>query len=196
MPLVVKYGGSAMTELRTRKEVALALRALAQKGEEPVVVHGGGPFIAQALERAGLSSSFVRGLRVTSAESLPVVEATLTGLGKVLAQEIGGAVGLTGRDSSLLVARPLDPALGFVGEMVRVNRAFLETLLNVSVTPVIACLAENERGEGGVRGVLNVNADSVAGAVAGALEAPVIFLTDVPGVLDDPKDPQQPLVRT
>ena len=189
MSLVVKYGGSAMTEPNVRREVASALRALAQKGEEPVVVHGGGPFIAQALERAGLTSLFVRGLRVTTAESLPVVEAALTGLGKVLAQEIGEhtsfAVGLTGRDSSLLVARPLDPALGFVGEIVRVNRTFLEALLSVNVTPVIACLAEAENREG----VLNVNADSVAGAVAGALEAPVVFLTDVPGVLDDPLNP-------
>ena len=193
MSLVVKYGGSAMTEPDKRKEVALTLRALAEKGKEPVVVHGGGPFIAQALKRAGLTSSFVRGLRVTTAESLPVVEAALTGLGKVLAQEIGEytsfAVGLTGRDSSLLVARPLDPALGFVGEMVRVNRTFLEALLSVNITPVIACLAENEGGEGGVKGVLNVNADSVAGAVAGALKAPVVFLTDVPGVLDDREDP-------
>ncbi len=189
MSLVVKYGGSAMTEPNVRREVASALRALAQKGEEPLVVHGGGPFIAQALKMAGLESSFVRGLRVTSAESLPVVETALTGLGKVLAQEIGEhtsfAVGLTGRDSSLLVARPLDPALGFVGEMVRVNRTFLEALLSVNVTPVIACLAEAENREG----VLNVNADSVAGAVAGALEAPVVFLTDVPGVLDDPRNP-------
>ena len=189
MSLVVKYGGSAMTEPDVRQEVALTLRTLAEKGEEPVVVHGGGPFIAQALERAGLTSSFVRGLRVTTAESLPVVEAALTSLGKVLAQEIGKAVGLTGRDSSLLVARPLDPALGFVGEMVSVNRTFLEALLSVSITPVIACLAETEGGEGGVKSVLNVNADSVAGAVAGALEAPVVFLTDVPGVLDNREDP-------
>ena len=193
MSLVVKYGGSAMTEPNVRREVASALRALAQKGEEPVVVHGGGPFIAEALKKAGLESSFVRGLRVTTAESLPVVEAALTGLGKVLAQEIGEhtsfAVGLTGRDSSLLVARPLDPALGFVGEMVRVNRTFLEALLSVNITPVIACLAEKEGGGGVEKGVLNVNADSVAGAVAGALGAPVVFLTDVPGVLNDARDP-------
>ena len=189
MPLVVKYGGSAMTEPGARKEVARALRALARRGAEPVVVHGGGPFIAQALKRAGLASSFVRGLRVTTAESLPVVEATLTGLGKVLAGEISGrksfAVGLTGRDSSLLVARPLDPALGFVGEVVGINKELLEALLGANITPVVACLAESERGGG----VLNVNADGVAGAVAGTLGAPVVFLTDVPGVLDDPQNP-------
>ena len=189
MPLVVKYGGSAMTDRSARQGTARALRGLARRGAAPVVVHGGGPFIAQALERAGLTSSFVRGLRVTTAESLPVVEATLTGLCKVLAGEIGGresfAVGLTGRDSSLLVARPLDSALGFVGEVVGVNREFLGALLSVNITPVIACLAEDESGGG----VLNVNADSVAGAVAGALGAPVVFLTDVPGVLNDPKNP-------
>ena len=195
MPLVVKYGGSAMTDKSARQDTARALRALAQGGAEPVVVHGGGPFIAGALERAGLTSSFVRGLRVTTAESLPVVEATLTGLCKILAGEIGGqegfAVGLTGRDSSLLVARPLDPALGFVGEVVGVNKELLEALLRANITPVIACLAESESGEG----VLNVNADGVAGAVAGALGVPVVFLTDVPGVLDDPKNPESLLAE-
>ncbi len=149
-----------------------------------VVVHGGGPFIAEALEEAGIASHFVRGLRVTSAESLPVVERTLTQLGKTLAWEMGRAVGLTGRDAGLLVGEVLDRELGFVGRVTGVNKDLLEGLLGLDLTPVIACLAVDERG-----GALNVNADEVASAVAGSLRAPVVFLSNIPGVLDNPADP-------
>lgn len=182
MPIVIKYGGSAMTDPHVRARVAARLATI----PEAAIVHGGGPFIAQALRSAGVESRFVRGLRVTSAEDLTVIERTLTQLSKVLAQEIGNAVGLQGRDSSLLVAEPLDPELGFVGEVVSVNRALLMGLLELGVIPVVACLAETRDR----KGVLNVNADSAAGAVAGALAAPVVFLSDVPGVLDDPDAPE------
>ena len=178
-PIVIKYGGNAMTDLALR---AVMARELAQV-PGAVVVHGGGPFIAQALAEAGIASHFVRGLRVTSAASLPVVERTLTQLGKVLAQEIGNAVGLTGRDASLLVAEPADPELGFVGRVVSVNRDLLLGLLTLGLTPVLACLAETASG-----GVLNVNADDAASAVAGALAAPIVFLSNIPGVLGDPAD--------
>lgn len=177
-----------MTEPALRRAVAGDIHALAARGEAPVVVHGGGPFIAEALARAGVTSSFVRGLRVTSAESLPIVEQVLTQLSKVLAQEIGEAVGLSGRDAHLLVAEPL-PGLGFVGRMTGVNKELLETLLAAGLTPVIACLAE-----GGAEGVLNVNADSVASAVAGTLRAPVVFLS-VAGVLETPGEPASLLPR-
>lgn len=179
-PIVIKYGGNAMTDPALRTAVARELSHV----PGAIVVHGGGPFIAQALAEAGIASHFVRGLRVTSAASLPVVERTLTQLGKVLAQEIGGAVGLTGRDASLLVAEPADPKLGFVGKVVSVNRPLLLGLLSLGLTPVVACLAETEGG-----GMLNVNADDAAGVVAGALSAPVVFLSNIPGVLDDPADP-------
>jgi len=175
-----------MTDPGVRREVASRIAAV----RGAVVVHGGGPFIARALQEAGMESRFVRGLRVTPPESLPVVERTLTQLGKVLAQEIGGALGLTGRDSSLLVAEPL-PELGAVGRVVGVNGVLLAQLLELHLVPVIACLAET----GDKRGVLNVNADSAAGAVAGALSAPVVFLSDVPGVLDHPHDPHSLLRR-
>jgi acetylglutamate kinase len=185
MPLIVKYGGNAMTDDAVQRRVARDIAALAQAGQEPVVVHGGGPFIAQALAAAGIESRFVRGLRVTSAESLPIVEAALTLLNKRLSQQIGRAIGLTGRDCKLLVAEALDAELGFVGRVTAVNRALLEQLLTLKLTPVVACLASDEAGSG----VYNVNADSVAGVVAGALAAPVVFLTNVAGVLDDPTDP-------
>ena len=184
MPIVIKYGGHAMVSEGTRRAVAAQIRWLAQQGDEPVVVHGGGPFIEAELQRAGIVSSFVRGLRVTSADSLPIIEQALSRLSKVLAQEIGPALGLSGRDARLLVAEPL-PELGLVGMVQQVNVELIYTLLTARLTPVIACLAANVAGDG----VLNVNADSVAGAVAGALGAPVVFLTDVAGVLDDPTLP-------
>ncbi len=173
-----------MTDTAIRKNVAREIRSLANEGWQPLVVHGGGPFIEAALDKANLEHQFVRGLRVTTKESLPVIEQVLTMLNKELTQEIGNAVGLTGRDASVVTAKTFDDALGLVGKISSVNEALLRELLEANVTPVLACIAENEIGDG----VLNINADEVAGAVAGALQIPVIFLTDIPGVLDDPKD--------
>jgi acetylglutamate kinase len=190
MPSVIKYGGNAMVDGEIRRSVALTIRQAARDGLEPVVVHGGGPFIDAELERDGVAAHFVRGLRVTSTEALAPVERALTLLGKRLAQEIGQAVALTGRDSGLLEAEAFDPELGRVGRMTGVNGELLRGLLRIEVTPVIACLALDSRGE-----PLNVNADEVAGFVAGALAAPVVFLTNVPGVLADPRDPQSRLAR-
>ncbi len=184
MPIVIKYGGNAMTEPKARREVAQEIGRLAQEGLQPVVVHGGGPFIEGALEKAGLERRFVRGLRVTPEESLVIIERVLTLLNKELAQEVGRAVGLTGRDALVLLARTFDPELGRVGRMCGVAAELLELLLRGGYTPVLACLAQGEAG-----GLLNVNADEVAGAVAGALSCPVLFLTDVAGVLDDPAEP-------
>ena len=149
-----------------------------------VVVHGGGPFIGAALAEAGLESRFVRGLRVTDTASLPVIETTLTMLGKELAQLLGRGVGLTGRDAKLLIAEPFDAALGRVGKVTAVNRKLILGFLGLGLIPVVACLAVDAHGD-----ALNVNADDAAGAVAGALGAPVVFLSNIPGVLDDPADP-------
>ena len=183
--LVIKYGGSAMTDVVLRKEVAREISRLRSEGSSPVVVHGGGPFIKAALATANIESEFVRGLRVTDEQSLPIVEQTLTYLNKQLSQEIGNAIGLSGRDADVVVAKQAQNGeLGFVGEVIQVNEALLVALLNQSLIPVIACIAANETGEG----VYNVNADSVAGAVAGTLQSPVIFLSDIPGVLDNPED--------
>jgi acetylglutamate kinase len=184
MAIVIKYGGNAMTDNAIRKEVAKEIHALANEGLQPVVVHGGGPFIKAALDKANLEHQFVRGLRVTTKESLPVIEQVLTMLNKELTQEIGNAVGLTGRDASVVKAKTFDDSLGLVGKIRSVHTVLLCALLEANITPVLACIAENETGDG----VLNVNADEVAGAVAGALQIPVVFLTDIPGVLDDPKD--------
>jgi acetylglutamate kinase len=187
MPIVIKYGGNAMTDITIRQEVAREIRALANEGLQPIVVHGGGPFIKTALDKAGLEHHFVRGLRVTSAESLPIIEQVLTLLNKELAQEIGNAIGLTGRDAGVVQAETFDASLGLVGKITEVNKKLLTSLLSVNITPVLTCLAE-DAGMNKNQGVLNVNADEVAGAIAGALEIPIIFLTDIAGVLDTPHD--------
>ncbi len=180
-PVVIKYGGNAMTDPALRAAMAAEIARV----PGAVVVHGGGPFIGAALEEAGLESRFVRGLRVSSAESLPIIERTLTLLGKTLAQELGRGVGLTGRDAGLLVAEPFDVALGFVGKVKTVNHELLTGLLGLGLIPVVACLGVDVYG-----GALNINADDAASAVAEALGAPVIFLSNIPGVLDDPQNPE------
>jgi acetylglutamate kinase len=190
MAVIIKYGGNAMEDASVRKAVAATIGEAAADGRQPVVVHGGGPFIEAELARFGVAAHFVRGLRVTSNEAIEHVERALTLLGKRLSQEIGDSVALTGRDSKLLLAREFDPELGRVGRMVDVNAGLLSTLLAAGVTPVVACLAVDEQGE-----PLNVNGDEVAGSVAGALSSPVVFLTNVAGVLDDPSDPASKVSR-
>ena len=182
--LVVKYGGNAMTDPSARRAVLDDIRTLAAEGAPPVVVHGGGPTIAAQLEAAGIESRFVRGLRVTTPESLVVIERALTMLGKGLASELGDAVALTGRDAQVLEAERVEASLGEVGSVRRVRVALLRALLDAGFVPVVACIAR-EAGAG----VLNVNADDAAAAVAAALALPCVFLTNVPGVLDDVRDP-------
>ena len=216
MSLVVKYGGNAMTDPATRAAVAAGIRRLAARGTPPVVVHGGGPFIAAALDARGIEHRFVRGLRVTTPEAMSVVEDVLTVLGKRLAEEIGPAVGLTGRDAGLLGAAAAEPELGRVGHVRSVDARVLLALRAAGLVPVVASVARELPRAGAASGsdaggeapsadaeasgalgdapreagpALNVNADEVAGAVASAVGEGVCFLTNVPGVLDDPSDP-------
>ena len=184
MSIVIKYGGNAMTDQATRRAVAAGLHDLGASGVPPVVVHGGGPFIQAALDEAGLEHSFVRGLRITSHAAMLVVERVLTMLGKELAQEIGGAVGITARDANSLSAEVRDPDLGLVGRVTGVDLRAINALRAGGLVPVLACIAVGGHGT-----MLNVNGDEAAGAVAGALGEGVVFLTNVPGVLDDPNDP-------
>jgi acetylglutamate kinase len=187
---VIKYGGNAMIDDAERARVLADIRALRDGGGRPVVVHGGGPFIAAALSEAGEESRFIRGLRVTSRTAIVHVERVLTLLGKRLAAEVGDAVALTGRDARLLLAERVNAELGEVGRMVSVRRALIDTLVAHAWTPVIGCLAVDAAGD-----PLNVNADEVAGAVAAAVGAPLVLLTNVPGVLDDPSDPSSRLTE-
>lgn len=180
---VIKYGGNAMKSLELRRAVAAEIAALRAEGLV-VVVHGGGPVIERELAERGIPSEFVGGLRVTSGPAMAVVEAALTTLGKALAQELGEAVGLTGRDAGLLRAEVQSPELGRVGRVTGVRAEVLRALLGAGLTPVVASVAVDASGE-----ALNVNADTAAGAVAGALGWGAVFLTDVDGVYRAYPDP-------
>ncbi|GAB4145080.1 MAG: acetylglutamate kinase [Sphingomonadales bacterium] len=195
---VVKYGGHAMGDTALAHSFARDVVLLKQVGIHPIVVHGGGPQIGRMLERLKIKSSFIDGLRVTDAATVEIVEMVLSGAinKEVVAaiQAVGGtAVGLSGKDAGLVTAEPVtrskrDPDsqierivdLGFVGEPAHVNPHVLEVLRASDVIPVIAPLASGPDGA-----TYNINADTMAGAIAAAVKAARLFLlTDVAGVLD------------
>jgi acetylglutamate kinase len=189
--IVVKFGGNAMAGGGTAADFAQDIVLMKQTGIDPVVVHGGGPQIGAMLSRLEIPSTFVDGLRVTDQAAIDVVEMVLTGsINKQIVSSInaagGRAVGLSGKDSTLLLARKLmknGVDLGFVGEPEKVNPDVLHTLMKQEIIPVIAPIGVGSAGE-----TYNVNADTVAGAVAGAMKAErLVLLTDVEGVLDAEK---------
>jgi acetylglutamate kinase len=183
---VVKIGGSTLGE----HDSSLGdIAALYQEGRRFVVVHGGGVTISEWLDRHGVESRFVRGLRVTDERALDVVVAVLAGLvNKRLVAALGArgapACGLSGADAGILRARRYDPELGFVGEITGVNDEPLRSVAG-GVVAVLAPIAVEVEGESPRPQLLNVNADTAAGEVAAALRAErLVFLTDVPGVMD------------
>ncbi len=186
--IVVKYGGHAMGAGGETFAGDIAL--LKQVGIHPIVVHGGGPQINRVLDRLGIKSRFINGLRVTDAETMEIVEMVLAGtINKQLVAAInaagGCAIGLTGKDAGLIRARKLTSGgdLGFVGEPERVDERVLATFRQSDIIPVIAPIGVGAGGE-----TYNINADTVAGAVAAAVKARrFLLLTDVPGVLDAEK---------
>ncbi|WP_135229520.1 acetylglutamate kinase [Deinococcus fonticola] len=182
--MIVKYGGNAMKNLELRRAVAADIAAL-RASMPVVVVHGGGPVIERELAARHIPSEFRTGLRVTSPEAMDVVEMALGQLNKQLSQDIGQALGLMGRDAQLLQAEVLDPELGRVGRVTQVNAELIRTLLGAGLTPVIGSVAVGPDGA-----ALNVNADTAAGAVAGALGQGIVFLTDVDGVYRHYPDPE------
>ena len=183
--VVVKFGGNAMGDAEAMATFARDIVLMRQVGVNPVVVHGGGPMINDMLKRLGIQSTFVRGKRVTDKATVEVVEMVLTGLvNKRIVQAImdqgGRAVGLSGKDDDLLVCEPDDPELGFVGKPVEMNVQVLRDLFGAGIIPVVAPVATG-RGQD----TFNVNGDTAAGALAGALEADrLLLLTDVAGVKD------------
>ncbi|MBX8801627.1 acetylglutamate kinase [Pseudochrobactrum asaccharolyticum] len=200
--VVVKYGGHAMGDAALGKAFARDIALLKQSGINPIVVHGGGPQIAAMLGKLGIESRFEGGLRVTDAKTVEVVEMVLAGsINKEIVAMINAegewAIGLCGKDGNMVFAekahktyrdpdsnieRVLD--LGFVGEPVEVDRTLLDLLARSAVIPVIAPVAPGRDGN-----TYNINADTFAGAIAGALTATrLLFLTDVPGVLDKDKN--------
>ena len=199
--IVVKYGGHAMGDSAAGAGFARDIVALKQIGINPVVVHGGGPQIGAMLERLKIKSSFIDGLRVTDQATVEIVEMVLSGsINKEIVGLInaagGMAIGLSGKDGGLITARKLtrttkDPEshiervldLGFVGEPQAINTKVLDLLQNSDIIPVIAPIGTGADGE-----TFNINADTAAGAIAGALRSSrLLMLTDTGGVLDSNK---------
>ncbi len=190
--VVIKYGGNAMINEELKHSVMEDVTLLKYVGMHPVVVHGGGPDISAALKTYQIESKFVGGLRVTDAQTMAVAQMVLVGktnkeIVSLLNQYGGKAVGICGIDGSLIECEPLDKDadgnpvdLGYVGKIVKVNTELLLKLTNDEFIPVIAPIGMDKKGQS-----YNINADTVAGAVAAAVSAEkLMFLTDVEGVKD------------
>jgi acetylglutamate kinase len=195
--IVIKYGGAAMKDGRLKAGVIRDIVFLACVGVRPIVVHGGGPEINSWLNKLGIEAQFKNGLRVTDADTMDVVEMVLVGrVNKELVSLINRAgtpaVGLCGKDGNLITARPVDTeGIGFVGEVTSIETGLIESLVNNGYVPVISSVAADENGQ-----AYNINADTVAGEIAAALQAEkLILLTDTPGILEDFRDPSTLLTQ-
>ena len=187
--IVVKFGGHAMVDPALTESFAADIALLRQVGMRPIVVHGGGPQIAQMLERLNVSTKAVDGLRITDEPTMEIVEMVLAGkinkdVVTALNKAGGTAVGLSGKDGRLLLAEKVQRDdgvdLGFVGQPKHVNTAVIEAIRDAGLIPVIAPIGVDENGQ-----AYNINADTAAGAIAAALKAErLIMLTDVDGVKD------------
>ena len=196
--VVIKYGGNAMAKNEFVESFCNDIVFLKQSGLKPVIVHGGGPQIGSMLERLGIKTKFESGMRITDENTLEVVEMVLAGkINKDIASKInssgGKAVGLSGKDSSMIIAEKLTKQknldesniekiidLGFVGVPKKINNEIIETLITDDFIPVIAPLGVGEDGK-----TYNINADTAAGAIASSLKSKrLLILTDVKGVLD------------
>ena len=188
--VVIKYGGAAMKDSSLKTKVINDVVFLACVGVRPVLVHGGGPEINTWLQKLNIQPAFKDGLRVTDANTMDVVEMVLAGrVNKELVSLINRAgalaVGLCGKDGNLVQARPVDrEGVGFVGEVTTVDTGLIESLVSNGYVPVISSVAADENGQ-----AYNINADTVAGEIAAALQAEkLILLTDTPGILYDYHD--------
>ena len=196
--VVIKYGGNAMKDSQSIKSFCEDVALLKQSGLKPVIVHGGGPQIGNMLEQLGIETKFESGMRITDEKTLDVVEMVLCGgINKEIASEINQsgckAIGISGKDASMIIAKKHDGKikdesniekivdLGFVGIPKKINTEIIEISINNDFIPVIAPLGISEDGK-----TFNINADTVAGAIAFSLNAKrLLILTDVQGVLDD-----------
>ena len=181
--VVIKLGGHAMTSDEAMDSFARDVVLMRQVGINPVIVHGGGPMINALLDKLEIKSEFVNGKRVTDAATMEVVEMVLSGtvnkrIVQAINQQGGRGVGLSGKDANLIVCDPAAPALGLVGNPSDINPEVIRTLFENDLIPVIAPLGAGRNGE-----TYNINGDTVAGAIAGALNADrLLLLTDVSGV--------------
>lgn len=187
--VVVKYGGNAMINDELKEAVMRDLVLLTTVGIKVVLVHGGGPAINKTLKKMNIESKFVDGLRVTDRDTIDVVQMVLAGkVNKDLACQIGNygghAIGLSGMDGNMLKCRPLDDTHGFVGEITDINMDAVNEILNNSWIPVISTIGYDEKGN-----CYNINADTAAAAIAGALKAEaLVSMTDITGLLRDKDD--------
>jgi len=194
--IVIKYGGNAMIDEHLKSLVMEDVVMLTSLGMKVVLVHGGGPEISSMLTKIGKESKFVNGLRVTDEETVDVVTMTLAGkVNKYLVKELnkagGRAIGLSGLDAGMLTAKQVKPELGFVGSVTEVDTEIILDALNMGYIPVISTVAGDADGN-----VYNINADTVAAKIAGALKADkLINMTDIKGVLADKNDPST-LIKT
>jgi acetylglutamate kinase len=195
--VVVKYGGHAMDDPALADLFAQDVVLMRLVGMNPVVVHGGGPQISELMRRLGKEPEFVDGLRVTDAETVDIARMAL--VGKVNREIVASvnqhgsyAVGLSGEDAGLIQVEPRDERLGFVGDVAHIDASIIERLLREELIPVIATIGMGDAGQ-----AYNVNADTVAGAIAEALDAEkLVYLTDVAGVYADYPDESTLISRT
>jgi acetylglutamate kinase len=194
--VVVKYGGNALGNGVTLADFATDIVLMRSVGMRPLVVHGGGPQIGELMTRLGKQPEFRQGLRVTDAETLDIARMVLVGKVNrdiVAAINVHGAlaVGVSGEDAGLIRATPLDPELGFVGDISSVSPELLVRLLAEDLVPVVATIGRDDSGQ-----AYNINADTAAGAIATALDAEkLVFLTDIDGIRADMEDPDSLLTQ-
>ncbi len=188
--LVVKYGGNAMIDENLKSSVMRDLVVLNLLGIKVVLVHGGGPEITATIEKMGKESVFVNGLRYTDEETAEIVRMVLAGkvnkaLVDLLERNGGSAVGLCGQDGHMLKCEKMDENLGFVGNVVSIDTKIVTDLLDLGYIPVISTVGYDDEGN-----IYNVNADTAAAAIAGALNAEsLILMTDIKGLLENKDDP-------
>ncbi len=188
--IVIKYGGNAMISEDLKMQVMEDIVLLSLIGVKPVLVHGGGPEISEMLKRVGKESVFVDGLRVTDKETAEIVQMVLAGkinkhLVNLLGEFGGSAIGISGIDAHLIEAEVKDERLGFVGEVTNVNVQPILDLLEKEYIPVVSTVGCDNEGN-----AYNINADTAASFIAGALRAErLITMTDIPGILRDVNDP-------
>ena len=204
--VLIKYGGNAMRDEAMQQRVAEQIHVLRENGFQPVLVHGGGPFIKRMLEMAGIQSEFVDGHRKTTKEALPFIEMALKGqvngqMVRLLNKADVKAVGLSGKDGQFITAekrahvtkedgQEIHHDLGRVGDVVKIDPGIIQSLLKDGYVPVVTCIASSEEGED-----YNINGDMLAGHLAGALHAYLyLVLTDVDGLYRDIDDPKS-LIR-
>jgi acetylglutamate kinase len=189
--VVIKYGGAAMQDCSLKQKVMQDIVLMKYVGMHPIVVHGGGPEINAMLKRLDIESSFIDGLRVTDQATMEIVEMVLGGkVNKEIVSGInasgGKAIGISGKDGGLIEAEALDPngRMGFVGAVKNIKPQIIETMIENGYIPVIAPIGIDNQGQS-----YNINADLVAAAIAVSMKADkLVLLTDVPGLLSNPKD--------